>query len=65
MKALMNGTELVMPILTDCGLTLEEYIDLCGGQAVNDERWSDDGDNVIFPDFGLRCWYEDLHVEDM
>ena len=52
--------EIVATILGGNNLTLDEAINLVG-EIINDtedERWSDDGDNVIIN--GDRYWYEDL-----
>lgn len=54
--------EIVATILGGNNLTLDEAINLVG-EIINDtedERWSDDGDNVIIN--GDRYWYEDLAV---
>ena len=64
MKIINTAThETVAEILTNHGMTLDEAIDACGGEIINDmsdERWSDDGDNVIID--GKRYWWEDLDI---
>ena len=57
----LENLEYVGEVVTTHGLTLEEVIDLLGGEIVNDEnddRFSNDGDNVIIN--GVRRWYENL-----
>lgn len=52
--------ETVATILGGNRLTLDEAIEFVG-EIINDtsdERWSDDGDNVIIK--GKRYWYDDL-----
>ena len=52
--------EVVANILGGNTMTLDEAIQFVG-EIINDtadERWSDDGDNVIIN--GERYWYEDL-----
>lgn len=53
--------EVIASVLTNHTMTLDQLIYAVGGEIVNDEtddRWSDDGDNVIID--GVRYWYEDL-----
>lgn len=55
--------ETVAEILTNQSMTLDEAINLVG-EIINDaddERFSDDGDNVIID--GKRYWWEDLDME--
>lgn len=55
--------ETVAEILTDHSMTLDEAINLVG-EIINDaddERFSEDGDNVIID--GKRYWWEDLDME--
>lgn len=55
--------ETVAEILTNHSMTLDEAINLVG-EIINDaddERFSDDGDNVIID--GKRYWWEDLDME--
>lgn len=55
--------ETVSEILTNHSMTLDEAINLVG-EIINDaddERFSDDGDNVIID--GKRYWWEDLDME--
>ena len=57
----LENLEYVGEVVTTQGLTLEEVIDLLGGEIINDEnddRFSNDGDNVIIN--GVRRWYENL-----
>ena len=59
----ITTNETVAEILTNHSMSLDEAIDACGGEIINDmddERWSDDGDNVIIK--GERYWYEDLDI---
>ena len=61
MKIINTTTnEIVATIIGGRNLTLDEAINLVGEiiNDTNDERWSDDGDNVIIND--KRYWYEDL-----
>lgn len=56
--------ETVAEILTNQSMTLDEAIRAAGGEIINgadDERFSDDGDNVIID--GNRYWWEDLDME--
>ena len=53
--------ETVAEIMTNHSMCLDEAIDCAGGEIINDmadDRWSDDGDNVIID--GIRYWYDDL-----
>ena len=55
--------ETVAEILTNHSMTLDEAINLVG-EIINDsddERFSEDGDNVIIN--GKRYWWEDLDME--
>lgn len=55
--------ETVAEILTNHSMTLDEAINLVG-EIINDaddERFSEDGDNVIID--GRRYWWEDLDME--
>lgn len=55
--------ETVAEILTNHSMTLDEAINLVG-EIINDaddERFSEDGDNVIID--GKRYWWEDLDIE--
>ena len=55
--------ETIAEILTNHGMTIDEAIEAAGGEIINDmddERWSDDGDNVIIK--GGRYWYDDLDI---
>jgi hypothetical protein len=55
--------ETVAEILTNRSMTLDEAINLVG-EIINDaddERFSEDGDNVIIN--GKRYWWEDLDME--
>lgn len=55
--------ETVAEILTNHSMTLDEAINLVG-EIINDaddERFSEDGDNVIID--GKRYWWEDLDME--
>lgn len=56
--------ETVAEILTNHSMTLDEAIRAAGGEIINDEddeRFSEDGDNVIIG--GNRYWWEDLDME--
>lgn len=57
-----HNNETVATILGGENLTLDEVINLVGEiiNDTNDDRWSDDGDNVIIGDD--RYWYEDLEL---
>ena len=61
MKIINTTTnEVVASILGGNNMTLDEAIEFVG-EIINDttdERWSDDGDNVIIN--GNRYWYDDL-----
>ena len=55
--------ETVAEILTNQSMPLDEAINLVG-EIINDaddERFSEDGDNVIID--GRRYWWEDLDME--
>ena len=55
--------ETVAEIVTNHSMTLDEAIECVGGEIINnmdDERWSDDGDNVIID--GKRYWYDELDM---
>jgi hypothetical protein len=55
--------ETVAEILTNRSMNLDEAINLVG-EIINDaddERFSEDGDNVIIN--GKRYWWEDLDME--
>lgn len=57
-----QNNETVATIIGGENLTLDEAINLVG-EIINDttdDRWSDDGDNVIIN--GNRYWYEDLEL---
>lgn len=62
MKVINTVTnEIIGEIVTNHGMTLDEAIECIGGEIINnmdDERWSDEGDNVIID--GCRYWYEEL-----
>jgi hypothetical protein len=64
MKIINTTThETVAEILTNRSMTLDEAINLVG-EIINDaddERFSEDGDNVIIN--GKRYWWEDLDME--
>ena len=64
MKIINTTTrETVAEILTNHSMTLDEAINLVG-EIINDaddERFSEDGDNVIIN--GKRYWWEDLDME--
>lgn len=54
--------EIVAEILGGEILTLDEALDLIGAENVDNmdnDRYSNDGDNIITPD-GKRWWYDDL-----
>lgn len=54
--------ETVATIIGGNNMTKDEAIEFVG-EIINDtsdERWSDDGDNVIIK--GKRYWYEDLEA---
>lgn len=58
---IINKVNIVGEIITSHSMTLEEAINCIGGEIINDmddDHWSDDGDNVIID--GKRYWYEDL-----
>lgn len=64
MKIINKTTnEIISEICTNRSMTLDEAIYCAGGEIINDmddERWSDDGDNVIIA--GVRYWWEDLDL---
>lgn len=54
--------EIVAEILGGEKLTLDEALNLIGAENVDNmdnDRYSNDGDNIITPD-GKRWWYDDL-----
>lgn len=54
--------ETVAEILGGENLTLDEALDIIGAENVDNmdnDRYSNDGDNIITPD-GKRWWYDDL-----
>ena len=54
--------EIVAEILGGENLTLDEALNLIGAENVDNmdnDRYSNDGDNIITPD-GKRWWYNDL-----
>lgn len=56
--------ETVAEILGGENLTLDQALDLIGAVNVDDmdnDRYSNDGDNIITPD-GKRWWYDDLDL---
>lgn len=57
-----NTNETVAEILGGNRMTLDEAINFVGEiiNDENDERFNDDGDNVIIN--GERYWYEDLDI---
>ena len=57
-----NTNETVAEILGGNRMTLDEAINFVGEiiNDENDERFSNDGDNVIIN--GERYWYEDLEI---
>lgn len=64
MKVINTVTnEIIGEIVTNHGMTLDEAIECIGGEIINnmaEDRWSDDGDNVIIN--GCRYWYEELDL---
>lgn len=64
MKIINTATnEIIGEIITNHSMTLDEAIECIGGEIINnmdDERWSDDYDNVIID--GNRYWYEELEL---
>lgn len=64
MKIINTATnEIIGEIITNHRMTLDEAIECIGGEIINnmdDERWSDDYDNVIIA--GNRYWYEELEL---
>lgn len=65
MKIINTTTnEIIGEITTNHSMTLEEAIDCIGGEIINDmddDRWSDDYDNVIID--GCRYWLEELAMD--
>lgn len=62
---IMNTTtnETIAEFDTNLSLTLDEALKLIGAEIINDmddERWSNDYDNVIID--GERYWYDDLEL---
>lgn len=54
---------MICEIVSNHSMTLYEAIECAGGEIINDvsdERYSDDGDNVIVD--GQRYYYEDLEL---
>lgn len=64
MKIINTTTnEIIAEFDTNLSLTLDEALELIGAEIINDmddERWSNDYDNVILD--GERYWYEDLEL---
>jgi hypothetical protein len=62
MKIINTTTnETIAEILTNHSMTIDEAILACGGEIINnaeDERFSQEGDNVIIN--GKRYWYEEI-----
>lgn len=59
-----NTNEVVAIILGGENLTLDQVLDLIGAVNVDDmdnDLYSNDGDNIITPD-GKRWWYDDLDL---
>ena len=54
--------EVIAEILTNHSMSLDEALEIVGDiiNDADDERFSDDGDNVIIR--GTRYWYEDLDM---
>lgn len=53
----------ICEIVSNHSMALDEAVECAGGEIindVNDERYSDDGDNVIVA--GQRYYYEDLEL---
>lgn len=53
----------ICEIVSNHGMTLDEAIYCAGGEIINnasDERYSDDGDNVIIE--GKRYYYDDIEL---
>ena len=62
MKIINANGEVIATITSGNTLTLDEAINIVG-EIINDardDRYSDDGDNVIIG--GERYWYEDLET---
>jgi hypothetical protein len=58
------SNKVIGEVTTNHSMTMEEVIEVLDGEIINDmndERWSDDGDNVIIN--GNRYWFEDLDCE--
>lgn len=65
MKKLINTATntTICEIVSNHSMTLDEAIECAGGEIINDvsdERYSNDGDNVIVD--GQRYYYEDLEI---
>lgn len=64
MKIINTTTnEIIAEFDTNISMTLDEALELIGAEIINDmddERWSNDYDNVILD--GERYWYEDLDL---
>ena len=64
MKIMNTATnETVAEIDTNLSMTLDEALELIGAEIINDmddERWSNDYDNVILD--GERYWHDDLEL---
>ena len=55
--------EIIAEFDTNLSMTLDEVLKLIGAEIINDmddERWSNDYDNVILD--GERYWYDDLEL---
>lgn len=55
------NNEIVGEIITNHSMTLEKAIECIDGEFISDmddDRWSDDGDNIIID--GKRYWHENL-----
>lgn len=64
---LINGPtqEELGSFCTNRRVTVDEIIESIGGEIIddmNDDRFSEDGDNVLVN--GKRYWYEELEVEE-
>lgn len=65
MKKIINKqtNEVVVEFGANHSMTLDEAIEICGGEIINnanDDRYSEDGDNVLLN--GKRYWYDDLDL---
>lgn len=64
MKIINTTTnEIIAEFDTNISTTLDEALELIGAEIINDmddERWSNDYDNVILD--GERYWYDDLEL---